>query len=608
MKNLLNVLCLFALTAATFAIAAEPNAATRNQIYRDRLREVAVWRNGLVKMDDANATFHYDIAAKLALGVDLDWCSRRVIQIMQQPQSGDMFWMFPWIEIAYLGRDKLSPEAQGAIREAWRTYMPMRGDTENHWAMYYTSLYLAAELWPNEAGDRWFTGKSSTENLQEARAYLVHWMNLTTTIGQGEYDCTHYIGEYSIPMMQLATFARDPEMKKRGRMMLDYIMADFAADSLNGLYIGAHARTDDTTVLEHWLAFSTFFSWAFFQNVPVPPTYGSGWTIFFAAAGLVSDYELPEVIYHIANDRSQPYLHRELKRTRNRWRESDVRNLPVYKQSYVTKDYALGSDQGGLLQPIQQHSWDVTWAVPDPRGVQNTLFSNHPMWSAEELQMYFAELPDWMPTLVTQQSKPSYMAEDKLLGGSKYEQIFQDRDTLVALYDIAPGTHFEHINGFFSKDLEKLEEDKSGWIFAQGGNAYLAYYPLAPYEWKPIAKGGKRLVSPHLHNGTILHVASASEFPNWDAFKNAIRALPLKVQRDPKPRVELTTLRGRKVICQYGATPLIDGKPVDYAAWPLFGGPFLNAAKDSRTLTLTHGKLKRVLDFNAVTITDSVEK
>jgi hypothetical protein len=591
---------------AAVATAAEP-APPHQAIYRQRLREVITWRSKLAKMDDPVAGNHYDIVAKLSLGVDLDWCNQRTIALMKEP-VGDMFWMFPWIEIAILGKDKLSPEANAAIRDAWRRYMPMRGDTENHWAMYYTSLYLASEFWPNEPGDRWYTGKSSEENLREARAYLIEWMKITTSIGQGEYDCTHYIGEYSIPMLFLATFAKDPEMKTRGHMMLDYIMADFAADSLNGLYIGAHARTDDTTVIEHWSSFASFFSWLFFQNLPAPTNYGSGWSVFFAAAGAASQYEIPEVIYQIANDRSQPYLHRELKRTRHRWRESDVRDLPVYKQSYVTKDYALGSDQGGFLQPIQQHSWDVTWAVPDPRGVHNTMFSNHPMWSADELQMYFTEMPDWMPTLVTQQSKPTYMSGEKLLGGSKYEQIFQDQDTLIALYNIAPGTHFEHINGFFSKDLAKLEEDKSGWIFAQGGNAYIAYYPVAPYEWQPFKAGGKRLVSPHLHNGTIMQVASATEFASWDAFKDAIRALPLKVQRDPKPRVEFTSLRGRKLVAEYGAKPTINGQPPDYEHWPLFGGPFLNAAKDSHTLTLTHGNLKRVLDFNQVKITDSQTK
>jgi hypothetical protein len=46
---------------------------------------------------------------------------------------------------------------------------------------------------------------------------------------------------------------------------------------------------------------------------------------------------------------------------------------------------------------------------------------------------------------------------------------------------------------------------------------------------------------------------------------------------------------------------------VDHAReWKLFSGPYLNAEVGSRMLTLTHGRLRRVLDFKTLTITDAV--
>jgi hypothetical protein len=579
------------------------DAALRRAAYLARRDEAVQWRAALAKPDQPATLGLGDIAAKLARREDAAACSERLIELMQTP-SGDMFWMFPVTCISYLGRDQLSPAAQAAVREAWRTYFPLRGDTENHWVMYYTTLYLMAQLWPDEPGERWFNGKSSAELTAESRAWLRHWMDLTTTLGQGEYDCTHYLGEYSIPMLYLATWARDPEMRQRGRMMLDYVMADFAVETLNGIYIGSHARTDDTTVLEKWNALSSFFGWLMLGNCPPPAGYG-GWGVFFAV--VAEHYDLPEVIYRIGTDRAGAYTHFERKRTRHRWRNSDVRNTPVYKTAYVTRDYALGSDQGGLLQPIQQHSWDLTWAVPDPRGVHNTIFSVQPFFGAEELMMYFTEMPDYMPAAVTFQGKPTYIAESKLLGGSPYEQIFQQDDTLVSLSDIPASAPYRQINGFFSKDLVRLEEDASGWIFAQGGRTYIAYRPLAPYEWRPLEKGGKRLYSPHAKNGTILQAASVDEFPDWEAFKAAMRARPLEIALEPAPRVAFTTLRNRKIEARYGAAPRVDGRVIDHAAeWKLFAGPYLNAEVGSRTLTLTHGRLKRVLDFNTLTITDAV--
>jgi hypothetical protein len=55
----------------------------------------------------------------------------------------------------------------------------------------------------------------------------------------------------------------------------------------------------------------------------------------------------------------------------------------------------------------------------------------------------------------------------------------------------------------------------------------------------------------------------------------------------------------------WGETPRLGGKPVDYEHWPLFGGPFLEAAVDSEQLILKYGHMRRVLDFRNLTVTDS---
>jgi hypothetical protein len=50
----------------------------------------------------------------------------------------------------------------------------------------------------------------------------------------------------------------------------------------------------------------------------------------------------------------------------------------------------------------------------------------------------------------------------------------------------------------------------------------------------------------------------------------------------------------------------VDGRAVDYGAWKLFEGPYLNAEVGGRRLTITHGRLERVLDFSTLTISDRV--
>jgi hypothetical protein len=547
-----------------------------------------------------SATLGYpNIAAKLWLHEDSALCSRRLQELLAAGPTGDMFWMYPVTAIAYLDRGQLTDSARRALRDSFRTYMPYRGDTENHWVMYYTSFYLMAQLWPGQDGAQWYTGKPSAENMREAEGWLEQWVHLTTTRGQGEYDSPSYMGYYFLSMSYLAAWARDPAMKKRAAMMIEYLMADYAAETLDGVYVGAHSRVYDREVLEKWAVPSSDFGWVLFGlGHPLEPP--SNAILFYA---LASAYQPPEILQRIATGRRQPYTHYELKRTRNRWRFFDDLHGPVYKTTYIRREYAVSSDQGGTLQPIQEHSWDVTWSVPDPRGVQNTLFTLNPHSSLHELETYFTFPPDIGISGVVS-SKKSYDSPDKFVGGSPYEQIFQDQDTLIALYDIAPGARFPHINGFFSKDLAETIEDPSGWIFARGGDALIACRPLQGYTWKPIEGGGRRLFSAYLKNGIVVQVAARGEFADLQSFRRAVLALPLEFSVDGAPSVRFRSLRGRTLEFTYGHPPRIDRTPLNYANWPLFGGPFLEAAKDSQMLVMKYHEMRRTLDFRNLTVTD----
>jgi hypothetical protein len=539
-----------------------------------------------------------NIAAKLRLREDAAQCSRRLEELLADP-TGDMFWMFPITAIAYLDQGQLTDSARQALRRSFKTYMPYRGDTENHWLLYYTSLYLMAQMWPNQDGEQWYTGKSSEENLREAAEWIESWVRLTTRRGQGEYDSPHYMGVFLLPMSYLAAWAKDPAMKKRAVMMLDYLIADYAAENLDGIFAGAHSRVYDRPVVEKWFNVSSDFGWVLFGLGPPQEPPGS-YLLFYL---LASAYEPPEILKRIATDRARPYTHYERKRTRNRWRFFDELHGPVYKTTYMRHEYAVGSDQGGTLQPIQEHSWAVTWNVPDPRGLHNTFFTVHPYSSIRELQTYFTFPPDYIVGEVVS-SKKTYDSPDKLVGGSPYEQIFQEQDSVIVLYDIPPDTRFPHINGFFSKDLADLREDASGWIFARGGDAFLACRPLQPYSWKPIEGGGKRLFSPYLKNGMVVQVAARSEYNDMESFRRAILALPLEFKLNPVPSVRFRSLRGKSLSFTYGQTPRVNGAPLDYERWPLFGGPFMEAAVDSEQLVLKHGKMRRTLDFRRLTVTD----
>ena len=183
-----------------------------------------------------------------------------------------------------------------------------------------------------------------------------------------------------------------------------------------------------------------------------------------------------------------------------------------------------------------------------------------------------------------------------------------------------------HIITLFSRDLRNVVEDASGWIFAQGGPVYIAYRPLAPGEWKPndwtghlaggaggfISAGFKEwgvghrcYVSGAPRNGYVVQVAPARDFASYAAFQDAIRALPLRTTVAPVAEVVFTSLDGSVLHAKYGATPAINGLPVDYGSWPLFESPSGSSARGSRKLEMRHGSERYQLDFETNAITQT---
>jgi hypothetical protein len=215
-----------------------------------------------------------------------------------------------------------------------------------------------------------------------------------------------------------------------------------------------------------------------------------------------------------------------------------------------------------------------------------------------------------------------YDSPDKLASGSPYEQVFQEGPALVGLSQIPPGARFPHLSTLFSRDLRDVVEDASGWIFARAGAVYLAYRPFVAGQWKENdwtgllrsgagawissafdtwGNGHRVLVSEAPRNGYVVQVAPAREYPSYDAFQSAVRALPLRFRLDRGPEVEFTTLSGRVLSAVYGEAPKVDGRSIDYGGWPLFENPFAYEKVGSGQLSVSHGGQGFKSDFTSAT-------
>ena len=511
-----------------------------------------------------------------------------------------MFHSFPAITLYLYCRDYLPEDINELLRKNLVPHNIYRGDTENHWVMYYTALLLTAQTWPETPASEWYTHKTTQENYDEALGWLNEWFRITSTIGQGEFDTPHYFNQFINPMIVLYEFAEDPVLKRQAGMVVDLLLADMAEDSLWGRYCGGHSRMYDPHVVRGSSDQSTTYFYLYFGGVPLPDDF-YGWLV----SGLYGSYKCPQAIADIARRRDVPYVNTEVKRVRNCMRYAEVLNPPVYKYTFMTPDYALGSLQGGILQPIQQHTWDATWIGSAPN---TTLFSLHPYYSAYELAMFFPEDPH-MLTASVQSQKSTYTDPDKLCSSSPYERVFQYRDTLLAIYNIPEGTNQQHVTLYIPDVLERADSD--GRIFGKDQNFFVTVLPSSQGETYPEPvkdfPPATRTRIPAGQLAIAVETGRSADDVDFESFTNEVtqKSVFIFTSTNDGPVVKYVNRHGDVLEYNwYDDSRILNGTSYEFPKDKFFDGPMMRSEVGSGVIRIIGDKEIRTLDFNNSTITE----
>ncbi len=537
------------------------------------------------------------VTARIHQNIGLDSAYKQLDTLLSRAY-GDMFWMYGCAGLWYATSDVLRPQYKARIRECWKHCTPYRGDTENHFLMYYGSLFLMAQAWPDLPDADWFMGKSSKEIYDESKEYLDHWIDETVRNGQEEWDSPRYGYYYITPLALLAEYTKDKRMKHRFEMMLEYELASYAADYLNGSYCGAHSRVSDECAIDpHSAEIETYGNY-FFGNdggqarldtlVALHPD------IAFAA---MTHFECPKIIRQIATDRSEPYEQFSLKRGRamlrdmDKWSSTDsahdpTDHAPVYKYDYMTKDYCLGSMQGGIVQPIQQQSWSLTFNSDKHNNIITGL---NPYVSEDELGMFFPEYPSFQLERIGAVKK-GYTNENKWEGGSPYEHIYQDKNVLVALYDLPDSEKYrqydlflpEWANHIMISHIAGSKDDSSrapGWQEFVIDSTHVWVYMMSRYQ-QTETNTGIRFRGTERQGGYII----------W--------CNPSEEEIEQARKANFLILKGNRIVSEHEKLHSfhIDLVPNHQPDW-LFRSPYLESKKGSGILTMRYMGAERVLDF-----------
>jgi len=444
------------------------------------------------------------IAARLKTGTKKKFALLQLDTLLSK-EYGDMFWMYGCTGLYFSTKKNLPAAYKKKIRECWKKFTPYRGDTENHFLMYYSSLYLMSQEWSNLPASEWFLGKSSQDIHKESEAYLNTWINRTVKFGQIEFDSPRYLYYFITPLVLLSEYTKDPAIKLNSKMMLEFLLADYAAKYLDGNFCGAHSRISNEQAYDTRNSEATSYGEYFFEDSVehILPD------IAFAA---ISSFNVPKIIRDIASSRKEPYSIHEIKRSRDALRYSAALNSPVYDYAFMTKDFSLGSIQGGLVQPIQQRSWSLTINSSQK---DNIIFGLHPYVSEKELAAFFPEEPSFMLEKI-EGVKNGYTSENKWVGGSPYEKIKQCKNEIECDYDIPPEEKYQHVDIFLPGWGKFLQRD-SALIRIQYDSCIVEVAPRTKYILIPESKNFRLRLS--LDSGKTSYFITcnrADEFNDFD--------------------------------------------------------------------------------------------
>lgn len=568
---------LFVMASMTLR-AQMPTTIPSQQTRQEALRRVAA---------SHSRAFQF-VAARLLTNTDVDFSRRQLDTLLKFP-SGDMFWSFPAVAFYYYCRHLLDSTDRERFRDVLGRYAPYRGDTENHFLMHYAFLYLFAQEWPDLTAREWFNGRSSAENLRQAREYLLHWIDDAARHGMTEWDAPRYHYFYITPLLTLGDFAHDEVLRSRSRMMLELLLADMATDYLDGCYAGAHSRDGDGLVANPRLAEAAAYAGFYLEDT----IRVAGPDLAFAA---MSPWGAPQIIRCMALDRKKPYVNREMKRSRRRMRNSDSVYTIVDRYTYMTADHAIGSIQGDIQQPIQQHSWDVTFAARRP---QNTLFGLHPDATATELATFFPEEPELMESGILS-TKTSYGSPEKWIGGSRHERIGQYRNVLVARYDLPDNVRWRHVDLFIPGSADTVITLPNDWTIVRMGRSIAGLRTFAPGRVERIEQGEQ--IRLRLWGETVVYLV---EVVSTDSI-----SLPEYIERRRRDR-KGNEMNRRSWTFQgvEGSVAVTTGRDGGISVHGkerrrrgqqrrLFDGPHLRSSEGSGVIELRCSGAHRLLDFN----------
>ena len=423
---------------------------------------------------------------------------------------------------------------------------------------------------PGQVWGTTFTGGDPT-----GEKYLRDIIAATVKGGPGEFASRPYGAQNVLPLLTLADCAKDPVMAARARIAYEVCIVQLAPAWLRGhLATFAPRSYPDTECQQPWGVAT--LPWLYFGGVAPGLTHAKA-----AASAAVSDYRIPALLANAATDRTAPYFYRA---HLNGWALNH----------YVNRTYALFSRSakiGGKPWGGQSYPCGAMWEEPDPAKGSHLWITNP---AADE---------------------PGKMAIHTH-GVRPFEQEILGRDSLLFVFQIGAGNQFPYALGYVPGGYRAMinDSESSGRIFLHYGSALIAVSASQPFAWNPAGGILAPASKPRAGDSEFrvkasacalaLETAQPADFPGatpaeqLEKFRQQVLAKSALRLTGEKPAAATYRNRhGDTLACTFDGPDVVNGKAVDYKAWPVLESPWTSQKLPNGPLELTDGKTVRSYDF-----------
>ena len=436
-------------------------------------------------------------------------------------------------------------------------------NTQNKHIMSSTARFLASETWP-EAN----FGSNYSNDDPTGKKKILEMMDAYVLQGEREHNSTTYFAMHFGSILSLADLAQDPEIKRRAKMVVDWLLISAAAEWHNGYWAAAAERVYKPFREQGVYRAGTSYMYLYFGGRDIREW---GTDLPFVLQGLCAHYRMPEYIYKISQKRDEPYIHREthlhpLSGTRT-----------FYLQTYMTKDFAVFSQNEDYTSWLGWMNQMIRWGVHIDRPEKETcLFIQHPHGGKD--------------------SAPEF-------GETEFGQVFQNEKTVVGVFDIPANSQHPFLKGWIPSAPEAVidSSETSGKLFLHYGTTAIALQLSENFNWE---KGepnffvrNKSKLGFAVEVYPVDELLGATPAEQLQNLSDKISATNLKTDFANIPAIVYTDSNGQKLETRLHEDDYLNGSKIDYSKWPLLKNPWVEQAYEGKTMTLNVEGQTIVYDF-----------